>query len=89
MDSVELTVTQLRKELSKALDAAKAGEDVIITERGVPVARLGAVESAPLLDKLEADGLITPPAESRAVPRLPEAEAAKDALSSLLSRLRR
>ncbi|MDE0572253.1 type II toxin-antitoxin system prevent-host-death family antitoxin [Demequina sp. B12] len=86
---MELTVTQLRKELSKALDAAKAGEDVIITERGVPVARLCAVESASLLDKLEADGLITPPAESRAVPRLPEAEAAKDALSSLLSRLRR
>ncbi|WP_084101715.1 type II toxin-antitoxin system Phd/YefM family antitoxin [Demequina sp. NBRC 110051] len=86
---MEMTVTELRKSLTRALEAAKDGEDVVITERGVPVARLGGVESASLLAKLEADGVLTPPAESRAVPRLPQAEAAKDALSSLLGRLRR
>ncbi|WP_084128215.1 type II toxin-antitoxin system Phd/YefM family antitoxin [Demequina sp. NBRC 110055] len=86
---MELTVTELRKSLTKALEAAKDGEDVVITERGVPVARLGGVESSSLLAKLEADGVLTPAAESRAVPRLPQAEAAKDALSSLLGRLRR
>ena len=88
-ERVEMTVTELRKRLTEALDAAKAGEDVVITERGRPVARLGGVESASLLAQLEADGVLTPPAESRAVPRLPQAEAAKDALSSLLGRLRR
>ena len=86
---MELTVTELRKSLTKALEAAKDGEDVVITERGVPVARLSGVESSSLLAKLEADGVLTPAAESRAVPRLPQAEAAKDALSSLLGRLRR
>ncbi|WP_084106540.1 type II toxin-antitoxin system Phd/YefM family antitoxin [Demequina sp. NBRC 110056] len=86
---MEISVTELRKGLTQALEAAKDGEAVIITERGVPVARLTGVESADLLTRLEAEGLITPPAESRAVPRLPQAEAAKDALSSLLGRMRR
>jgi len=86
---VEISVSELRKGLTTALAAAKDGEDVIITERGLPVARLTDVGSADLLARLEADGLITPPAESRAVPRLPQAEAAKDALSSLLGRMRR
>jgi prevent-host-death family protein len=86
---VELSVTQLRKDLTVAVDAAKAGESVIVTERGVPIARLTGVESASLLARLEADGLVTPAADSRAVPRLPQAEAAKDALSSLLGRMRR
>jgi hypothetical protein len=47
------------------------------------------VEGTDLISSLIEDGLITPPAEDRAVPRLPQAEAAKDALSSLLGRLRR
>ncbi|MFV0633907.1 type II toxin-antitoxin system Phd/YefM family antitoxin [Demequina sp.] len=86
---MEISVTELRAGLRKAIDAAKDGEDVVITERGLPVARLTGIESTTLLTKLEAEGLITPPAEARAVPRLPQAEAAKDALSSLLGRMRR
>ena len=86
---MELTLTELRAELSNAIEAAKSGEDVIVTERGIPVARLTGIDSADLLTRLEKEGLITPAAESRAVPRLPQAEAAKDALSSLLGRLRR
>ena len=86
---MEVTVTDLKTSLKDALEAARNGEDVIITERGVPVARLSGVGSTTLLQRLEKDGLITPPAHARAVPRLPQAEAAKDALSSLLGRLRR
>ncbi len=89
MNSVEISVTDLRSGLRAAIDAAKEGESVVITERGVPVARLTGVESADLLSRLEAEGLIALPAASRAVPRLPQAEAAKDALSSLLGRMRR
>ncbi len=86
---MELSVTELSKRLPDALDAAKSGEDVVITEGGIAVARLSGVGSADLLTRLHSEGLISPPAESRAVPRLPQAEAAKDALSSLLGRLRR
>lgn len=86
---MEISVTDLRKDVDAALAAVKAGDEVIITERGAPLARIGAVDGGDLLQSLMADGLITPPAEDRAVPRLPQAEAAKDALSSLLGRLRR
>lgn len=86
---MDISVTQLRNDLTKALAAVKAGDEVIVTERGKPVARLGAVAGENLLASLERDGLLSPAAEDRAVPRLPQAEAAKDALSSLLGRLRR
>lgn len=89
MNVVEISVTELRSGLRAAIDAANEGETVVITERGRPIARLTGVESVDLLTRLEADGLITLPAASRAVPRLPQAEAAKDALSSLLGRMRR
>lgn len=86
---VEISFSQLQADLDGALETATAGESVVITREGVPVARLTGVESGDLLTRLAADGLITLPAESRAVPRLPQAEAAKDALSSLLGRMRR
>lgn len=86
---VEISVTELGPALTPALDAISKGETVVITQDGVPVARLTGAESADLLSRLEAEGLVTLPASSRAVPRLPQAETAKDALSSLLGRMRR
>src|SRR5690606_26775304 len=88
-EDMEVTLTEFKASLAKHLDSVKGGEDVIITNKGVPVARLTSVESSDLLTSLVKDGLVTVPAEDRAVPRLPQAEAAKDALSSLLGRLRR
>lgn len=89
MVSVEISIDQLREGLDEALASAAAGQTVVITRDGVPVARLTGIESADVLTRLATDGLITLPAQSRAVPRLPQAEAAKDALSSLLGRMRR
>ncbi len=82
-------MSDLASQLDDALAAARGGEDVILTEGGLPVAKLGPVESASLLERLAEEGVIAVPASDRAVPRLPQAEAAKDALSSLLGRLRR
>ena len=50
--SMDVPVSTLRAELSSWIERAKAGEDVVITERGIPVARILAVDSAPLLDQL-------------------------------------
>ncbi|WP_062518979.1 type II toxin-antitoxin system prevent-host-death family antitoxin [Demequina silvatica] len=86
---MEIPLSDLASHLDDALAAARAGEDVILTEGGLPVAKLGPVESASLLERLAEEGVIAVPASDRAVPRLPQAEAAKDALSSLLGRLRR
>lgn len=86
---MEISVSQLHADVDSAMDAATAGKTVVITQNGVPVARLTGIDSTDLLTRLESEGLITLPAASRAVPRLPQAEAAKDALSSLLGRMRR
>jgi antitoxin (DNA-binding transcriptional repressor) of toxin-antitoxin stability system len=86
---VEIPVSELAGRLDAALSAARDGEDVILTEDGLPVAKIGPVESMSLLSRLAEEGVLALPADDRAVPRLPQAEAAKDALSSLLGRLRR
>ena len=86
---MEVTFSEFKASLMEHVNAVKDGDDVIITHQGAPVARLTSVEGSDLISSLIADGLITPPAGDRAVPRLPQAEAAKDALSSLLGRLRR
>lgn len=89
MGDVEITAAEFAKRPADALKAAKAGDEVLITDNGITVARLSGARSSTLLERLHRDGLLTPPAEDRAVPRLPQAEGAKDALSSLLGRLKR
>lgn len=86
---MEITVAELKAATQKWVDAAAEGEDVLVTDGGAPVARLSGVQASSLLTRLEKEGLIAAPADERAVPRLPQAEAAKDALSSLMGRLRR
>lgn len=87
--AVEISLSDLAARLDDAVAAARAGDDVILTDGGLPVAKIGPVESASLLSRLADEGVVAVPADERAVPRLPQAEAAKDALSSLLGRLRR
>lgn len=55
---VDVSVTELRAHLSKWLDRARAGGEVVITDRGIPVARLTAVDSAGTLERLTAEGVI-------------------------------
>ncbi len=69
---VEVAVSALRAELKQWIERARAGEDVVITERGVPVARLTGVESADLIARLERDGLLTAPAVDRPAARVEE-----------------
>lgn len=56
---MEVPITEFRAALSAYVDRARRGEDVILTERGLPVARLVAVDAAPLIEQLEREGLIT------------------------------
>jgi prevent-host-death family protein len=61
---MDVAITTFRAELSTWIDHARHGEDVVITERGMPVARLMSVDSAPLLDRLHAEGVIGKPSTS-------------------------
>jgi prevent-host-death family protein len=87
---VEVAVSALRAELRQWIERARSGEDVVVTERGVPVARLSAVESADLIARLERDGLLAAPAESRPAARVEEPAArTSTAVTGLIRRLRR
>ncbi len=53
-----MAVSELRAHLSDYLDQARAGDEVVITERGVPIARLLGLTAAATLERLAADGII-------------------------------
>ena len=55
--AVEVGVRDLRENLAAWLDRAAAGEEIVVTERGRPKARLSPAES--ILDRLEREGKIS------------------------------
>jgi prevent-host-death family protein len=56
--NMDVAVSELRAHLSDYLDRARAGDEVVITDRGVPVARLLGVTATATLERLAADGVI-------------------------------
>lgn len=56
---MDVAISTLRANLKSYVDRARAGERVIVTERGVPVARLGPAQEERLLDRLEREGVLT------------------------------
>ena len=86
---MDVPVSALRAELKQWIEAARTGENVVITERGIPVARLSGIESADLLTRLERDGLLTPSTVARPAARTADKTAAKGGVSDLVRRLRR
>ncbi len=58
---MDVAVTELRAHLSRWIDAAREGNDVVITDRGTPVARIVAIDAAPVIDRLTAQGIISRP----------------------------
>lgn len=84
---MEVAITDLRAHLSEWLERARAGGEVVITDRGVPVARLLGLAATATLERLTAEGVIgrpsaacRPPASgrSRARPRRPLSQAVSD-----------
>ena len=87
---MEVAVTELRAHLSDWLDRVREGHEVIITERGVPVARLLGVGTTATLERLVAEGVVSQPARAgrptasgRARPR------ARRSIAELVSEQRR
>ena len=54
-------IRELRDRLKHYVETAHRGEDVVITDRGRPVARLVAVHDKRPVDRLIEAGLATPP----------------------------
>ena len=79
----------LKNNLSRYLDRVQGGEEVIVTERGRPIARLSALDHpADRLAALVASGAVRPPRSTgRRRPR--RRIAAKGSVSDLVAEQRR
>ena len=86
---MEVGVRELRDNLSKWIARAKRGQDILITERGKPVARLTHVEESPALDRLIAKGIVTPARSSKTKIRRNDLIKTKGSVSDLVKEQRR
>ena len=87
---MDVAITELRSNLRTWVDRARAGDAVVVTERGVPVARLVAVDAATVIERLERDGVVSRPKRKKRLkatgrPRVH----ATGPVSDLISELRR
>jgi len=57
---VTVGLRELRENLRAFVDLAKAGEEVVITDRGKPVARILATGAQTTFERLVAEGRIRP-----------------------------
>jgi len=72
---MDVAVTDLRAHLSDW--RARAGDEITIADRGVPVARLLGLASTATLERLAADGVIGRPSAGCGRARTPAAPAAR------------
>lgn len=85
---MDVAISELRANLKAYVERAKAGERIVVTERGVPVARLGPAEEESLLDRLERAGLVTR-AKTQKRPIAKKGVKASGPIGELVSELRR
>ena len=55
---MEIGIAAFRADLKRWIEEVRTGEELIITDRGVAVARLMGVDAAPILEQLERDGVL-------------------------------
>ncbi|MGI8700868.1 MAG: type II toxin-antitoxin system Phd/YefM family antitoxin [Nocardioidaceae bacterium] len=62
---MDVAISTLRAELASWIERVRAGEEVVVTDRGIPVARLLSVDSAPLIEQLTRSGVLSRPRAER------------------------
>jgi prevent-host-death family protein len=85
----EVGIRELRAGLSKWIERVRAGEELIITDRGTPVARVTPIDQRRPYDRLVAAGLIHPPAADRRGRHVPSPVRADGPVSDLVAEQRR
>jgi prevent-host-death family protein len=60
-ESMNVAITDLRAHLSDWLEQARSGEEIIVTDRGVPVARLVGLDTTSILERLTLEGVLSRP----------------------------
>jgi prevent-host-death family protein len=65
---MEVGIRELRDQLSKYLNKVRGGEELVITDRGRAVARVVPLVEERSIDRLVAEGLVTPAQNRRSRP---------------------
>lgn len=87
---MDVAISALRAELSSWIERAQAGEEIVVTDRGTPVARLLPVDTAPLLEQLVRRGVLSRPVRADRPPaRSASRVRARGPVADLVSEQRR
>lgn len=87
---MDVAVTELRAHLGRWIEAARDGTDIVITDRGTPVARIVAIDSTTAIDRLTAQGIISrPTSPSRPVAGVRQRPKPKRPVADVISEQRR
>jgi len=62
---MDVAISELRAHLGQWIDTARDGNDVVITDRGIPVARIVSLDSTPVIDRLTQQGVISRPSTTK------------------------
>lgn len=57
---MDVGIRELRAHLSRYVEQVKAGEEIVVTEHGKPVARLLPMNGERKIDRLIREGVVTP-----------------------------
>jgi prevent-host-death family protein len=68
---MEIGIRELRADLSRYVKRVQNGEDIVVTDRGVPVARLVPMNGQRKIDRLIAAGLVSPAPKPKGRPPRP------------------
>lgn len=85
---MEAGVRELRDHLSRYLELVREGTEVTVTDHGKAVARLVPLDQPRPLDRLIAEGLVTPPRTGKRA-RTGKAISTKGPVSDLVAEQRR
>jgi len=85
---MEVGIRELRADLSRLIRRVQEGEEIVVTDRGKPVARIVPTTGSRRLDELIAAGIVTPAPHAGGGPR-PEPVEVEGKLSDLVIEGRR
>lgn len=68
---MEVGIRELRAGLSRYVKRVQDGEDIVVTDRGVPVARIVPMDGHRKIDRLIAAGLVRPVPKPKGPPPRP------------------
>jgi prevent-host-death family protein len=85
---VEVGIRELRAHLSRYLDQVREGEEIVVTDRGTPIAKISPTNGRSRIDELIAAGVITPPV-NRGPRTVPTPIKIKGGISDLVDEQRR